>query len=271
MNRQNIISKLVIAALCAFGSTVSGQITEDFSPGHGNVPGGLFTGKAEGGWNTGWLVKRPNTSVAVDRDVIDSFPLAAGTGNYLQVSGVPASYGIWGIARQFAQYPNREYKWVRRDRPYTINFLFRVDDLGGWSRGDSVTIGEANSSAELMGTGVMSAFLLSAHHSPSGAVLPGHWALYDGTRDGKLSVDRFVDTGMRLRVGITYAFSIRINPLNLSWQVTINDGEQVYTSDWLGFRAGGLGTGMLAFLRSTNSAGDFTSFSIDNLVIDSGI
>jgi hypothetical protein len=214
------------------------------------------------------MVKRPNPGVAIDRDVIDTQPLQAGAGNYLQVSGVSYTPGIWGIARQYAPYPNREYKWVRRDRPHVIKLLFRVDDLGGWSRGENVTIGESQATTEILGVGPLGTFFVRAHHSPTGTAGAETWALYNGVRDGTFKADRYVDSGIPLKVGTTYSFTFRLNPRDRSWQATIQDGQRSYTSDWLGYRAGGLGTGILAFLREANANDDLTTFSIDEIVID---
>lgn len=259
-----------LVALLGLSSPASAQITENFSAGHGLAPGGAYTGETGGGWTTPWLPKRPFPSVAVDRDVVDTAPLVRGGGRYLVVSGVPTSPGVWGISRQYAPFPNREYQGVRRDRSHVIRFNIRIDELSGWSRGENFTIGESAAPLELAGLGPNSAFFIRVHRDPVGTAPANSWALYNGARDGTFDPSRYVDSGIPLVFGLTYTFTVRLRPETRSWFATIEDGSRTYTSPSLGYRAGGLGTGVLTFIREGGRSDDFTTFSLDNLLIDDG-
>lgn len=258
------------AVLLATAAAAFAQITEDFSAGHGQAPGGAYSGDVNAGWITPWLPKRPFPSVAVDRDITDAAPLARGSGNYLVVSGAPVGSGIWGIARQYAPYPNREYSGVRRDRPHVIRVNLRIDELAGWSGGESFTFGESIATTEPVGLGPQSSFYIRVHRDKIGSAAAGSWALYDGARDGSSDANRFVDSGIPLVFGVTYTFTIRLRPDTRSWIATIEDGTRSYTSPTLGYRSGGYGTGVLAFFREGAAKNDLTTFSIDNIVIEDG-
>jgi hypothetical protein len=259
-----------LLAFLALAPFATAQITDDFTPGHGLADGGTYTGVAENGWTTPWLLKRPHPSVMLDRDVLDSNPLIKGGGNHLVVSGVATSAGIWGIARQFAPFPNREYNYVRRDRSHVIRLNLRFDDLSGWSSGEDVAVGDGQSANENNGIGPQSSFMLRAHYSDTGGARGNHWAVYDGQRDGTFDRNRYVDTGIPLVAGVTYTITLRIRPATRSWIATIEDGTRSFTSGTLGFRAGGYGTGILTIIRTTNESSDATTFSLDNVVIDDG-
>jgi len=246
------------------------QISDDFSAGHGVATGGAYSGEAGNGWSTPWLPKRLNSSIAVDRDILDSEPLVPTSGYYLVVSGLPSNSGIWGIARQFAPYPDRELSGVRRDRSHVISFHFRVDELTGWSQGDAFTIGESMSIQDKQGLGPQSSFFIRAHFNKVGSVAAGTWALYNGVRDGSSDINRFIDSGIPLVTGITYKFSIHLRPDTRSWMATIEDGTRRFTSELLGYRTGGLGTGVLAFFREGVSVTDSTTFSLDSLLSRDG-
>lgn len=247
-----------------------GQIIDDFSNGQGAAPGGAYVGQASSGWTTPWMIKRVLPDCAVDRDVSDQSPLVQGGGNYLFVSGVANKPGIWGVSRQFAPVPTRNYNGVRRAANHTIRFDLRVDELGGWSHGENITIGDSFSPAQNDGMGPPSAYFIRVHKSGEGRARPDTWALYDGTRDGKFNSSNYVDSGMTLTVGVTYSFTIRLYPDARTWTATIKEGNRSYTSGMLGYRAAGFGTGVFSIFRTTNQSTDSTAMSLDNIRIDDG-
>lgn len=265
-----LIATGFLSACLGLTSVASAQIIEDFSAGHGLAPGGGYTGDATDGWSSPWLPKRADSSVTVDRDVVDTNPLVRGGGNYLLISGISVVPGVWGVSRQYAVHPNREYRNVRRDRAHVIRFDLRIDDLSGWSKGEDFAIGDAQSAQENYGLGPISTIAIRAHQSDTGSAKANRWAVYDGNRDGTFQSSRYIDTGISLTTGVTYTFIIRMRPATRSWIVTIDDGTQRFTSGLLGFRAGGLGSGILSFFRTTNSRNDATTFSLDNLLIEDG-
>ncbi len=257
-------------ASVALAAAARAQIVEDFSQGHGDDPGGAYVGRAGGGWTTPWMLKRVLPVSTVDRDVTDLNPLVPGGGNYLSVSGVATKPGIWGISRQFAPVPSRVYNGIRRDANHTIRFDLRIDELGGWSRGEEITIGDSFTTAQYDGVGQATSFFIRAYQGGDGNARPDSWALFDGTRDGKFNSARYVDTGIPLVVGATYRFTIRLYPETRSWSATISDGTRTYTSGSLGYRAAGLGTGVFTIFRTTNQSTDSTTLSLDNIRIDDG-
>lgn len=243
------------------------QITADFTSGQEGDPAGAYADVATGGWNTPWLTKS-NFGGPILRNVLNVSPLAGG-GNYLQVSATQRGGGktrsMVGIARQYAGSP---VNGVNRMYSHSISFDFRLDECSGFdSPDDNITISDATDTTTTSGVGSTSSFLIRAFGSGQGNASPGKWAIYNGNKKGGgYDPDLFVDTGMTLRVGVLYSFTLRLNPQNKTYTVTISEGGKSYVSPEVGYRCQGFGNGVITFMRE-GTAGDYTSFSLDNISI----
>lgn len=258
---------LVFYIILVLSHSLFGRINSDFSGGQNGDPIGAYADRASDGWSTPWLVKS-NFGSPILRNVADAFPIDRG-GSYLQVSsfqrGGGKTRGFIGIARQYAGTPANG---VDRMQPHSISFDFRLDECGGFdSADDNITICDATDTTTTSGVGSTSSFLIRVFGSGTGKVAPGNWALFNGNRKGGgYDVNLFVDTGVAMRVGVVYRFTLRLNPLNKSYVVIVSDGGKTYVSPEMGYRCQGFGNGVIAFLRE-GTAGDYTSFSLDNILI----
>lgn len=266
MLSQNIVFRPLLITL-ATATSLYAQISAEFTTGQEGDPIGAYADVAGGGWNTPWLTKS-NAGGPISRDVKNSAPLGGG-GNYLRVSatqrGGNNQRSFIGLARQYAGSP---VNGVSRKNPHTINFDFRLDECSGFNGDDdNITIGDASDTTTSSGIGTSSSFLIRAFGGKAGTAVPGKWAVYNGARNaGNYDLNRFVDTGMDLRVGVMYNFTIKLNPSEKSYTVTISEGGKSYTSPAMGYRGKEFGNGVLAFIRE-GASGDYTSFSLDSISI----
>ena len=267
MYRFRFAHQFLLFVIAAVAPLV-GQISADFTAGQDGDPAGAYAGDVSGGWNTPWLTKS-NFGGPILRDVVNSSPLAGG-GNYLQVSvtqhGGGKTRSMVGVARQYAGSP---VNGVNRMYSHSISFDFRLDECSGFdSADDNITIGDATDTTTTSGVGATSSFLIRAFGGGQGKASPGKWAIYNGNKKGGgYDPNLFVDTGVTLRVGVLYSFTLRLNPPNKTYTVTISENGKTYVSPEMGYRCQGFGNGVISFLRE-GSAGDYTSFSLDNISIN---
>lgn len=272
---KNTLRVLIASTTLAAALPASAQIVADFTT-PGTYTENLFTDAAadtSSGWATaGWLLKRNAdiTSVAINRNVIDTTPLVAGGGNYLSVSTTNTHTGglLLGVARQYAPLVSTDYNGVIRNQDHSISFDFRVDELTNFT-GGNFTIGDAANTTVTNGLSSASAWWLRAHAVNTGSALAGKWAVYNGPRNGTFNAANYIDTGVDFAVGVTYTISINLEPETRDWTMSINGSNgQEFISGTLGFRTSAFSpTGILSFFRESAAVGSVTSFSIDNISI----
>ena len=118
-----------------------------------------------------------------------------------------------------------------------IRLNLRVDAMSGFnSASDYVTI--TDGTASIGGASADSSFIIRAFGAAPGGGLPAlTWGVYNGGKNrGSYSAANFVNSGMALATRKTYAFTIALHPVPLTYDVTISDGVSSVTKTNLGFR-----------------------------------
>jgi hypothetical protein len=100
--------------------------------------------------------------------------------------------------------------------------------------------------------------------------MPGKkWALYNGQKNaGSYDPARWVDSGMPIAVGKTYAFTIVLDPGSLTYDATISDGNDSVTRTNLGFRDSSFSIPNTLILNSRiGNATNILTVSVDTITV----
>lgn len=215
------------------------------------------TGAKGNGWLNGW--RSASTSVIPTVTIINTRPLAFG-GNYL--SAVLAAHGsATGTADAIAI--GRAYDAsgasLASAGPIQIGFEFRADDIAT----DTLRL-------DLFESGFRASSSTANGSTYCFRTIGGYWHYFDGIN--------LQSTGMAFKVGVTYTFSITLNPGACVYAFTISDQSGSVAISDAAFRArnfdtdpaaGTTGGRWLQFgvAETTDVAGQAATISIDNLFI----
>jgi hypothetical protein len=182
-----------------------------------------FPGTAgQNGWSDVWAYGGITTPV-----ITNTSPVSGG-GNYLTFT--QTSTGDSFLRRSY-------FGRLASTNDHVIRCRMRADALTGFtSINDYLTVTDGPSSAGGSSSG--SSFIIRAYGASPGGTMPAlKWALYNGGKNaGSYNAANWVDSGMAIAAGQTYAFTIVLHPVSLTWDVTVSNGLTSVTTTNLGFR-----------------------------------
>jgi len=200
----------------------------------------VFPGVEGGGWNGSWL----STAVFHDSTYLgpkDIWPSGwledvitvtqedpLGSDSYhLNITHVDKREGVQMITLTRAMA-------IDRQQPYEVTLKVRLDDLAGPTpRGDSFYLRLAATSGEIGKTGTSGNtswwIQVNAEHDRE-------WQFVTNNAGGASDEFRFVSSGIKLEVGTTYHFTVKVSPDTRQYSVTLSDGQNTVTKSGLGFR-----------------------------------
>lgn len=214
-----------------------------------------FPGTAgQNGWSDVW------TYSGITTPVITSASPVNGGGNYLMFSQTSTG----------DSYLRRSYSGrLATTNDETIRCLVRADSLAGFtSINDYLTVTDGPNTAGGSSSG--SSFIIRAYGASPGGTMPAKkWALYNGGKNaGSYNAANWVDSGMAIATGKTYAFTIVLHPVSLTYDVTISDGTTSVTNTNLGFRDNGFSIpNTLIFNARIGNATNILTASIDTITV----
>lgn len=254
------ISPLLRAILLSLtSSAIAGAvITENFD----SYPGG------GSGWAGSWVESEGLSGVSrADGTLSTASPLKGG-GSYLSVTTAVSSTEL-GIRRGLGAVASA---------PYTLTFDWRLDSsmTNFVSYNDRIHFG-ANSDVGF-GTSVSWSWLIGVVGGDNGATTfdDGKWYFYDNnssanpTTDSAFNSDNMRVSNISLAAGVTYSFTVTVNPLTRKYDASITDGTNTFTQIGMDFRnqtAAASSSTNLVFGGSTSSVNDQLTWSIDNINI----
>ena len=206
------------------------------------------------GWSDVWVYS------GITTPVISSLSPVNGGGNYLTFTQTSTS----------DSYLRRSYiGQLSASGDETIRCLVRADSLAGFtSSNDYLTVTDGPSTAGGSSSG--SSFIIRAYGASPGGTMPGlKWAVYNGGKNaGSYNAANWVDSGMAIAAGKTYAFTIVLRPVQLTYDVTINDGTTSVTKTNLGFRDNSFTLpNTLIFNAKIGNATNVLTASIDTITV----
>jgi hypothetical protein len=240
-----------VAALALFRSAASSGgvkgIIETFD--------GSFPGVAgDNGWSDVWACS------GITSPVISAASPVNGGGRYL--SFTQTSTGDSYLRRS---YLGR----LAATNDETIRCVVRPDVLSGFSTTtDYLTITDGPASAGGSSSG--SSFIIRAYGASPGGTMPARkWALYNGGKNaGSYNAANWVDSGMAVAAGKSYAFTIVLHAASLAYDVGISDGSASVTVTNLGFRDSSFSLpNCLIFNARIANATNVLTASIDSISI----
>lgn len=218
------------------------------------------------GWTTDW--EESTTPGTITTSLLTTDPLNGG-GSYLSVSS-DVTYANLGVRRDIGTSVSA--------LPYTLTFDYRVDsDLATFdSYSDRIHIGATTGTASTdFGTSGNWAWIVGvvgADQTPTNQFADGYWYFYDNTStstSGGFTSTYMEVTDVLLTQGVTYHFTIAVNPAAQTYDATLSGSDMsFYSQTGLNFRNQGAtdAASNLVFGTSTSSTANFT-YSLDNISI----
>lgn len=161
-------------------------------------------GKAGNGWANAWS-QTVGGGASLDRDVVNTTPLAPGAGNYLFLSSTNTSVGGGANRNTIVRRTYEGYGGVTLNTAHTVSFLYRVDS--GYA--DANMIGFFDSFSNTFAANADSSFYIR-----SGS---GVWGYY--TSD----TSNLVSAPVAILEGNVYSFTIHLDPVEKQWRFTVTD------------------------------------------------
>lgn len=233
-----------------------------------------FPGSAGGGWQSGWASVTDKATASAS--VVSASPLNGG-GNYLSTSSSPDGTGValaaWGRAYGAAG------GGVSLSQTQTLSWTFRVDESAS-SLGSGFTTG--NDRYQFFGTSAMANsstvanewFVFASGANPAAApgFVANRWGFYHGgVASTAFNSGSFVDSGISLVSGTTYAFTIVTDPLTRTYVGSVTDGTTTFVSGTLNWRNTSTNPttsgGYFVAGVSADTAGETRAFSLDGITI----
>ncbi len=249
-----------LAALLFAGRAAAGVIAADMEGGAGTGAPDQVPGIAGAGWTGAWT----NGNLAVSNIAFaaaDTPSLTPNSGRFLSAT-VAAVNADAGLGRQFNT--SSATLGVDGKKAVAIKFDFRLDSANSGFTGSTEHITLQGNTGGLVSSSGTSTWMIR--------VAPGatpRWGCYNGGRDGgSYSATRIVDAGMSALPGVTYSFTINLDPATRTYSVSIANGTDTVNVGGLGFRTSSatLGDTFGIFARK-DSAADTLAFALDRLSI----
>ncbi len=255
--------------LVGFGSTASAGIVAGFDGGNASDQVDAYAGMPGLGWATAWQSGTGGASFSGGPAVESASPLGAGLGNYLAATLLTSgANGQGAVARQYGDPATGD---VDVSQPHTIRFLYRPDDLAGFSDGNDRFMAYTRPSVR-EGTDASADWMILGQGGDfQGAPVAGKWIVFDGQKDGGgFSGSQFVNTGIGIRDDAVYEMLVTVHPSAQEYDVRISDGTNTYVGANLGFRRDAPPDSPGTFLHfggRANASGEARSFSVDGIEI----
>jgi hypothetical protein len=228
----------------------------NFEGGMGTGEVDAYTGAVGGGWSTPWTI----SSQAVGSPVVTNVnPLTPEGGNYLSVATTGTDRNV---IRQYGNTPDFNIA-----SPHTISWQWRLDsDFDVNSQFDRINF-FANSAPSSSSTTVTNSWTIGVAPTLMGF---DNWYVYDRQIDSSFGPENAVNTGISLQQGVTYFFSVDVNPAEGTYKASISDGNQQFNSGDLSFRSPSINSNYLHFGGKTSASSDALSYSLDSVTISGG-
>jgi hypothetical protein len=243
-----------------------------FADGSGGGSPDRFPGAAGEGWAGPW-----SASSLIAATVPDSPALSAGSGRHLRAARTGGS----GSASQEGVFRAWNTTVLPDATPFRLAFDFRAEFAEGAfnATGDNYTIALNNLSGATPGN--HSTIYLRAFGAASGPLAAREWGVFNGVPGATTGYDinRFRPTGLVLRPGVTYRFTLDVHQGSAAGQtafgrtvgtydVTISDGVRSVTVTGSGFRSASYAAGpWIGVTAQQDFSQDNLAFSLDDLAL----
>ncbi|PAW76266.1 MAG: hypothetical protein B9S32_15565 [Verrucomicrobia bacterium Tous-C9LFEB] len=241
------VIKLIVAGmtLALPFATNAATVIEDFE--------GSYPGSAGSGWATAW-VQTLGSGVGLNAQLTNTSPLQTGGGQYLSVSLSATSANSATVNRAF-----NNTTGIDVASPYQVQFALRLD--AALISGQQISLYASPGSSSVTSSNVSWSIVADSTNG---------WLINNGNKSG--GVTSQVSTGLSLSSGVTYLFTIDVDPTTKAWNVSIDStaGNYDNTGAAFGFRTAAtttMTTPTLSFGGKPGSDGTSLDFSIDNLSI----
>lgn len=257
--KPSIGAYLPVLCLAAVAVGNSAQATDalNFDGGNSSSVVDAFPGTLGGGWSTPWTTSPGASGTPL---VTNTTPLTPGGGDYLHVD---LTGGDRNVVRQYGNTPdfnvasNHTISWEwRLDEPFEVNSQF--DRINFFANASPATTSTTSSNSWIIGV------------APVGMGFDT-WYFYDRKVDNSFGPQNAVNTGMALTHGVTYSFSVDLNPIAGTYSASISDGVHQFSADDLTFRSPSFASTYLHFGGKVSSgSNDALSYSLDSVAITGG-
>lgn len=247
---------IVATLLLAVGQVAAATDPLNFDGGVGAHVVDAYTGMPGAGWTTPWSI----SSQAVGTPTVtNANPLTPEGGNYLSVDVTGSDRNVirqYGNTAEFNVASAHTISWQwRLDSEFEVNSQFdRINFF-------------ANSVPASSSTTASNSWTIGVAPTLMGF---DNWYFYDRQIDSSFGPQNAVNTGISLRQGVTYFFSVDVNPGMGTYKATISDGSLSFTSGDLNFRSPSINSTYLHFGGKVDGANDPLSFSLDAVTISGG-
>ncbi len=253
-------SLLIAAALGWLPSYASGgTIGAGFAGGNGTASADQVPGVAGAGWSGPWT--NGNLPAAnISFGAASASPLSTDGGNYLRATVAVANANC-GVGRLFTN--TSSTTGVDGTRPVTVAFDLRLGAANTGFSGASEHLTLCGNAGDVSSSGA-STWIIRA----VGGTNP-QWQCYNGGRDGGgFNAANLVNSGMPAVAGVTYGFTVSLDPTTRTYSVVITNGATSVEVTGLGFRCTAASIGnSIGFFGFKDSAADAFSFEIDRVLI----
>ncbi|MCA9240186.1 MAG: hypothetical protein KDA37_08305, partial [Planctomycetales bacterium] len=215
-----------------------------------------FPGDAGGGWSTPWTVSPTANGTPV---VVGSSPLTREGGIYLSVDLTGSDRNI---IRQYGNTP--EFNVASR---HTISWDWRLDsEFVVDNQYDRINF-FANASPSSSSTTSSNSWIIGVAPTLMGF---DEFYFYDNNGDSSFGPQNAVNTGITLRQGVTYTFSVTVDPVAGLYGASISNGTHVYAAEDLSFRSPSTSSTCLHFGGKVSTGSKPLRYSLDSVVVSGG-
>lgn len=156
---------------------------------------------------------------------------------------------------------------------YTLTMDIRVDSLGTFYQGTDLSdrlqiYADTGSATGDMGTNTGWCIMASPNYKTPAGQPSGNWMVYNGRKNNAWSSSYMVNSGIAVVEGGVYTLTITVDPANLSYDISIDNGTTVFTAADMGYRTGSTAAAdRLVFANKMRAAATGTTLSYDSIQI----
>ncbi|MCE5186761.1 MAG: PEP-CTERM sorting domain-containing protein [Planctomycetaceae bacterium] len=246
MRSLKVMGAVMAALLCLVGTANAVLETFDSYPSGGS------------GWSGNWGVGGTVSTAGImsDSPINDA-------GSYLSYQ--TTATGSNAVYRDFAG--------AIGSGAYTLTMDFRVDSLGTFYSGTDLSdrlqiFGDAGTAAGDMGSNTGWCIMASPNYKTPAGQPSGNWMVYNGRKNGAWSSSCLINSGIAVVEGGVYTLTITVDPADLSYDITLDNGTTIFTAENMGFRtANTAAADRLVFANKMRSGATGTTLSYDSINI----
>lgn len=258
--RISSVGALAAASVLFFNPVAQADIVANFTGGDGVESVDQYPGIPGDGWATAWQTNTASSSAGTSLVgfVDESAPMNGG-GKYLSTFLTGGS----GVSKGVQQRQYSTFDDVDILEPHTVSFELRLDSDTSTLTANTDYF-QAFDRPFTSDFGANGSWLIRASGASVNGIPALNWMFYNGGKDGgAFNTANFVDSGISLVTGLVYHFVINIDPVNLEYTVSINDGP---ASAPMGFRANTpANLGSLNFGGQVSDASEVLAYSLDSV------